>query len=293
MTIALTGATGLIGAEVHRRLANRADVRVIGRAEADLDRPEQVQRLDLSGCDTLVHCAGVTDGDFSDDVTRAYVHATAGTAALVERAVKAGVRKLVCVSTAHVYAPLAGRIDETQAPNPVGDYGIAHYAAEQIFRRKQSASTNVLIVRPCAVFGVPRYLERFDRWSLIPYSFPLEAVTAQKIVLRSTGEQRRNFVATGDIAAAIDAWLGAPEARTLNAVGPDTLSVYEFGLQCAAAYERVTGGRCSVERPGGGERQELDYTTLYEKLPTGVGQYLEEMIRTLITEAKAGRIHGS
>ena len=297
MRIALTGSTGLIGAEVHAALRGHEVVRV-GRSSgaelrADLSVPPSVASLDLRGCDALVHCAGVTDGDFAEDRGRAYLHSTAGTAALVDRAVAGGVRRLVYISTAHVYAPLRGHIDESTAPNPLGDYAIAHYAAEQIVRRATSLQT--LVLRPCAVFGVPRLMERFDRWSLIPYSFPLEAVTSRKIVLRSTGEQRRNFVATHDIAACIRTWLDAdaPPA-VMNPVGPDTWSVHEFALACADAYRTRTGETCAIERPSAGVREELDYASIHKeaRLRTPVRDYLDDMILTLMKEAGAGRIHG-
>lgn len=297
MRIALTGSTGLIGAEVHAALRDHEVVR-IGRSSgaemrADLSVPQSIAALDLRGCDALVHCAGVTDGDFAEDRGRAYLHSTAGTAALVDRAVAGGVRKLVYISTAHVHAPLRGEIDETTVPNPVSDYGIAHYAAEQIVRR--AANVQTFVLRPCAVFGVPRFLERFDRWSLIPYSFPREAVTSRKIVLRSTGEQRRNFVATRDIADRVQRWLEQDQpSAVMNPVGPDTWSVYEFGLACAEAYEAITGTACMVERPSGGPREELAYVSIHDQpgLRTSVRDYLDEMILTLMKEAEAGRIHG-
>ena len=102
------------------------------------------------------------------------------------------------------------------------------------------------------MFGEPVFIDKFDRWSLIPYSFPLEAVYTQKIVLRSSGEQNRNFVSTYDIARYVESLTNSSEGESfevINAIGKDTMSVYEFGLKCCEIYRQVTGKECSVERP--------------------------------------------
>jgi len=87
---------------------------------------------------------------------------------------------------------------------------------------------------------------------LIPYSFPLEAVYTRKIVLRSSGEQNRNFVSTYDIARYVESLMATSEGRSfevINALGKDTMSVYEFGLKCCEIYREVIGNECTVERP--------------------------------------------
>lgn len=259
MRVAISGSTGLIGGAVFNRLSDRREVVRLGRRntcelQVNFALSETVAALDLTGCDAVVHCAGIVDEDFKRDPAAAYAQNTVGIAGLAERAVIARVRRLVYFSSTHVYGPLIGRISEQTQVNPLSDYAIAHYAAEQILRRiSAKGGLEVLIVRPNAVFGVPAEMDKFDRWSLIPFSFPLAAVYREKIVLLTSGEQQRNFVSTDDLARLVEQFLDSQDNPSsfeiVNSIGPETLSVYEFALKCAATYQSLTGRTCAIERP--------------------------------------------
>ena len=259
MRVAIAGSSGLIGGAIFNRLRDSREVIRLGRRSeceirVDFSLPETVAVVDLAGCEALVHCAGIVDEDFKRDPAAAYLQNTVSIASLAERAVSSGVRRLVYFSSTHVYGPLIGRISEQTAVNPLSDYAIAHYAAEQILKRISSTrGLEVLVIRPNAVFGVPAEIDKFDRWSLIPFAFPLEAVYQGKIVLMTSGWQRRNFVSTNDLARLVEQFLDSQDNPSsfeiVNSVGPATLSVYEFALKCAAAYQELSGRTCAVERP--------------------------------------------
>jgi UDP-glucose 4-epimerase len=166
--VAVSGTTGLIGARVAEQLGKTHDVVRLGRRDApdirvDFREPADVAHLLLHGISAFIHCAGVVDADFRDDRTGAYVQSTASIAALVDRVLAEGVSRFVYISTAHVYGRFVGRIDETSSPQPISDYAIAHFAAEQIIRRRADSKFIPLILRPCAVFGIPRKLDAFER----------------------------------------------------------------------------------------------------------------------------------
>ena len=100
-------------------------------------------------------------------------------------AIKYGIEKIIYFSTAHVYGSFENRISEITPPNPLSSYSITHYFTEQLIRSiTNDESTKCLIIRPNAVFGIPPNLNSFNRWGLIPYSFPLEGVTKNKITLK-------------------------------------------------------------------------------------------------------------
>ena len=255
--ILLLGATGLIGSSVYHWLGKTHQITRLGRSSecelsGDLSKPESMDSLVLDGFDVVVHCAGVTDEDFKSRPADAFIQSSVGLNALVQKAIAANIKRFIYISTSHVYGRQLGRIDEDSASDPLSDYAIAHYAAEQTLKRNASSFEHVFVLRPNAVFGEPVFIDKFDRWSLIPYSFPLEAVYAQKIVLRSSGKQNRNFISTVDIARYLESLLDRAECRSfevINAVGKDTTSVYEFALMCAEIYRKVTGKNCIVERP--------------------------------------------
>ena len=175
MRVAITGSTGLIGAAIaaHIDAAGHALLR-LGRApgsdvRVDLAADQRLAPGALSGCDALVHAAGVTGEDFADPAA-ARAKSERGARALLQAAAEAGVGNLAYVSSAHVYGPLEGVIDESRPAAPRSDYARAHRATEALF--EAAANARVLVARPCAVYGMPPLLGRFARWSLIPFDFP-------------------------------------------------------------------------------------------------------------------------
>lgn len=255
MRIALTGSTGLIGSAMLRRLGEHHEIVTVGRRSSsdirlDLSDSEATSDLNIGQVDALVHCAGVIDEDFKEDPERAFRTAVFGADALVKAALAAGASRLVYISSAHVYGPMIGRVDESSPPNPASNYAIAHFATEQVFRRYSNEDIAAVALRPCAVFGELVDISSFRRWSLIPFSFPRDAVLKNQIVINSTGEQRRNFVGTADVADCCLHWLeGNPSGwSTLNPRGELDASVYEFAQLCATVAQELSGKSCEISR---------------------------------------------
>lgn len=272
MRILLTGATGLIGQAMHAEFAADHEIITLGRNETanirlDLADPTSIASATLPQADVLVHCAGVVDEDFRENPERAFRMALLGADRLVRKALVIGVKKLVYLSSAHVYGPMVGHIDEGSPINPVSDYAIAHFATEQIFRRAASSSHAVLVIRPCAVFGQLAAPQYFRRWSLIPFSFPKEATMDRKIVIRSTGDQRRNFVGTRDISGTVRKWLQSNPSgwQAVNPLGSLSATVFQFAKLCAQVSDELFGGNCQIERvaPNGKTvGDDFDYASL-------------------------------
>jgi UDP-glucose 4-epimerase len=304
--ILLTGSTGLIGSTVYRQLATTHDVVRLGRhadsdIQADFSKPESLAKIDLTGFAAIVHCAGVTDEDFKSSPAAAYMQSTAALSTLMRQASSSQVSRVVYFSTSHVYGPQVGNILEDSPVNPLSDYAIAHYAAEQILRRHSSSNMRVLTLRPNAVFGMPLRMDAFDRWNLIPYSFPLEAVYHQQIVLRSSGAQRRNFVGTEDLARCVVDFLASPGSdeyyTALNPRGRETLSVYDFALRCAAVYQGMTGQTCAVERPEIEEAESVpfEYQSRHEcqRGIADLDEYLMHFMGRIQEDLANGRRYGA
>lgn len=298
MAIALTGAFGLIGSAVRRRLSQTVEVRTIdihpsADFVADLSEPEQIAALDFSGIETVVHCAGIVDEDFTNP-GRAFRQATLGMAALVDRAKKSGARRFIYLSSAHVYGRFDAPFDEASPPNPMHDYAIAHFASEQVLRRSTGAAFRGAVFRPCAVFGIPPDVVRFRRWSLIPFSFPKEAVELGTITLQSRGTQKRNFVGTEDIANAMAVWLGSDDPAhfsIINPIGCETMTVFDFAKRCALLAEQITGGAVGIVRPDGPDLADaFDYHTRDARFVghTDLSRTVEELMRRLIAGAAKG-----
>ncbi|MDR2857875.1 MAG: NAD(P)-dependent oxidoreductase [Novosphingobium sp.] len=165
MTIAITGGTGFVGqALIDRALDQGVPVRALARKEqeprdgvewiaGDLADGKALMRL-VAGVAAVVHVAGVMTAHDSAGFEAGNV---AGTLAMIEAALAAGVRRFVCVSS------LAAREPELSA------YGASKARAERLV---EASALDWTIVRPPAVYG-PRDRDMFElfraaRWGLVP-----------------------------------------------------------------------------------------------------------------------------
>jgi UDP-glucose 4-epimerase len=258
MNVLITGVNGLIGAEVASQLAFDNAIYRLGRQKEFVDSVIDLTDIDTilnsviptSGC--LVHCAGVVDEDFKTDSIAAYQKATIGAEALLKKAISVGVKKFIYISSTHVYGAQIGKITELSPVNPQTHYALAHYCTEQLFKKyADGCGGNVVILRPNAVYGMPKFINTFQRWSLIPFSFPDEAKKYGKITLKSSGLQRRNFVSISAIARLITRCVNGDLQGTqgiINVLGANTESVYEFASRCKKVTEEAMNRSCIVER---------------------------------------------
>jgi nucleoside-diphosphate-sugar epimerase len=166
MNILVTGATGLVGNLIARRLAFEqhqvyALARDAARAAhvkdvvtkivvADLTVPSTLDNA-LEGVDTIIHCAGLVGSGrgAAEDYFRINVE---GTRALVNAAKGKGIKRFVFMSTAGVYGlnMLKGNVDETVPLRKSNGYTNSKIAAEEIVR---NSGLEYVILRPYWITG--------------------------------------------------------------------------------------------------------------------------------------------
>ena len=144
-TLAITGGTGFVGAHLIRLAQeDRAEVRALTRGwkppeaglewiEGALERPETLAKL-VAGSDAVIHIAGLINGS-RDAFERVNV---GGTAAMIDAARRAGVRRFVHVSS------LAAREPE------LSSYGWSKAKSERLVA---ASGLDWTIIRPPAVYG--------------------------------------------------------------------------------------------------------------------------------------------
>lgn len=94
MRVAITGGTGFVGSHLAKRFS-ATDVSIVSRR---LDTPvDDVEKLTsaFDGCDAVAHCAGINREVGDQTFDRVHIQ---GTAAVIEAARRAGVRKIVMLS---------------------------------------------------------------------------------------------------------------------------------------------------------------------------------------------------
>ena len=162
-TLALTGATGFVGSHLLRTARDAGyEIRALTRGwrppeegidwvDGALDRPDSLAKL-VGGADAIIHVAALINAP-----DRAAFEAVnvAGTAAMVDAARRAGVRRFVNISS------LAAREPE------LSDYGRSKARAERLVA---ASGLDWTTVRPPAVYG-PGDRETFELFKMARRGF--------------------------------------------------------------------------------------------------------------------------
>lgn len=163
MTILVTGASGFLGRHlVDRLLLREYAVRTLSRSHGG--GPPQVEHIQgdirdvtlleasMAGIETVYHAAAMVPGAGSD--TRMWDTNVIGTRSVAHACLRAGVRRLVLVSSVAVYkAPLPDLVSDSA---PVGGgtiYGRSKAMAEIVATDICRGRLELIIVRPCQIFG--------------------------------------------------------------------------------------------------------------------------------------------
>jgi len=251
MKVLLTGANGFVGSHILDQLcaAERPgsavtplSVRVLLRKtsrtrfiEARLPEVEarygtladaDSVREAMRGVDCVIHCAGKTKAVRAAEYDAVNLEGTRNVVSAVN-AEQATVKHLVHISSLAANRPAGADAParETDAPQPVSEYGRSKLRAEEAVRRSCEAPYTIL--RPAAVYG-PRdrdFLPVFKavRWGLMP--------------LIGGGRLPLSLVYAGDVAAAALRCLGDPAAhgKTYHLAAPEPCTTQDFLREIAAA----------------------------------------------------------
>jgi UDP-glucose 4-epimerase len=172
------------------------------------------------------------------------------------------------LSTFHVYGPNGkGTVTEDTPPFPVHPYSVGRFAGEtvtQAFRHRHQLKA--LCVRASNIFGAPVSLD-IPRWSLVFNDLCLQAVKDKKLILKTSGVQKRNFIAMMDAVRALeflslhsDKW---PLDGTIHLGSSLNLSIVEAANHVAKWAPAILGYSTPIEmasQKSGEGTSDLDFS---------------------------------
>jgi UDP-glucose 4-epimerase len=238
-----TGYEVVLGTRTPERVPKwAAEYRIVRTAWAD----QEVLVSACSGVEAVVHLAGMNARGCNQDPIGALELNAVGTARLLSAARRAQVRRFIHLSSAHVYGgALVGTVDESTCPAPRHPYATSHRAGEDVVREAQRARRiEGLVVRLSNSYGAPAD-PAADCWTLLTNDLCLQAVRSRRLVLATTGEQRRDFMPLGDVCRALAHLLTVPAAvfddEVINVGGGWAPTLREMAARVAARVEAVLG----------------------------------------------------
>jgi UDP-glucose 4-epimerase len=165
--------------------------------QMDYKADEQLNEA-MKGIGTLIHLAGpdaYTNFEDPDILIKRHVGLTRR---LFQSAQRNNVKHFIYFSTIHVYGNnLVGTVTEKTKTLPIYPFAKAHLEAEKIVNSPQKEIVTT-IIRCSNTFGAP-YFENEKCWKLVVNDLIRSAFQNGKLIINSSGQDYRNFIAVDDV----------------------------------------------------------------------------------------------
>jgi UDP-glucose 4-epimerase len=209
-----------------------------------------------AGMDTVVHLAGPNEVVAGEHPDQALSDTVIAAERIARAAGRAGVTRLVFVSTIHVYgAGGRGVVSEETLTQPASPYAVGRLACEHLLAAAAAAhDMDAVVFRLTNSVGAPAD-PAVKRWSLVTNDLCRQAFTAGALRLNSSGRQWRDFVALRDVTRIVAGSLapGALRGGTYNLASGTPRRILDLAAMVQDAVEALGRPRPPLHVPPSAE----------------------------------------
>ena len=217
-TVLITGGFGFLGGRLGQYLSGECNVILASRADQvapdwlplsktiKIDWEGEQSLLDAcKSVDIIIHASGLNAQECGDDPEKALLVNGTYTQRLVNAAVKQGVKKIIYLSTAHVYSNnLTGVVTEDMPATNEHPYATSHITGEMaVLSATNRGDTDGVVVRIANAFGRPADKD-VNCWMLLVNDLCRQAVVKKSLTLYSNSKIVRDFVTISDFCSTIE-----------------------------------------------------------------------------------------
>jgi UDP-glucose 4-epimerase len=266
--VLLTGASGYVGGrlighlqsagwDVHGIVRDPAPTLGIEHTVCDLAFEEANGALAAAceGAESVIHLAGENEVVASAKPAEALASTVTATERVAEACARTEIRRLVYVSTVHVYGARispGAELTEGMRVEPRAAYAISRLASEHVAAAMSGESYDLVTFRLTNSVGAPAH-PAVNRWMLVANDLCREGALTGQLTLRSSGTQWRDFVSLSQVCSALA--LAADNGErplppgTYNLGSGRATTVRTLAELIQDAFERETGERPTLRAP--------------------------------------------
>lgn len=272
--ILITGSSGLLGGRIAKYFAEIGEFEINLATSKKLELPSYIRSGKLisidwnsqssledacAGVESIIHCAGMNAQDAAKDPQAAIEFNGRATGRLLDAAIRNKTERFVYFSTAHVYgSPLEGDISEDSSLTNRHPYAVSNLEGEkEVNDRTASGKIGGINIRLSNAFGAP-VDPSVNCWTLLVNDLCKQAITTGRMVLKTTGLQRRDFIPIADVCRAVYHLLRIQSnlnAITYNLGGNASMTVWEMANLVRERCGKILGSAPVLERVEPGENE--------------------------------------
>lgn len=289
MKILVTGGYGYLGANIVKFLSDKYEV-IIGSSNKNFKKINSISYEwdNLASLvkatrevDVIIHASGIGSSAAKNNPALTNKLEVNGTNNLIESSIKNKVKKIIYLSSAHVYkSPMNGHITENVVPNNTHPYAKAKLDAEAIFKKKCiSNGIELVILRLSNILGAPLFINS-NCWSLLPHDLSLQAIKTKILKINNNPNIERDFLSLDSFLLVIKEILDTKfkDDFIYNLGSGKSIKIYDIAKIIMNRAEILFGNKYSLVLVS--DERKIDEKLIYDV--NKISQY--EKIKTILTK---------